>query len=498
MKKMRTLKLNVKLTLFCLVCFSSIKAQVSNKNIWADYDAYVEQRMQEWNIPGMAIVIVKGDSTMFTNTYGYSDVQNKIKVSSHTLFAIGSCTKYFTVSALSLLADEKKIDFDRPVISYYPQLKLSDSILRNELILKDILSHRTGLERGDYMWYGAKYSKQEVVDRLQYLNKMAPLRDQFIYNNMMYSLAGLVLEKQSGMQYEKFIVKKLLTPLHMLNTVFEISAVTSDYARPYSYTNNMFKQLAQPLTSGIEPAGALWSDIDDMTKWIKFHLRNGKIDSTQFISKSSMARLKTPVVFTGDAMKADESEYKSYGLGMGFSAYKGYRVMYHTGVAGGYTAHIAFLPEQNIGIMILTNTETYTSAMMNNLFDRVLHTEQTDWNSAVLARVKEQWKEDEKSTNEQVDKIRNAAMVVKANEFVGTYKHHFLRNLEIINRSNKLYVKYNSIEYQLLQQKENEFVSYDENVFGDFSIVFNRGVNNKIETVQLEIMGEKLVYKISK
>ena len=315
---------------------------------------------------------------------------------------------------------------------------------------------------------------------------------------MMYSLAGIVLEKQSGMQYEKFITNRLLLPLHMLNTVFDIAAANSDYARPYSYTNNMFKQLAQPLTNGIEPAGALWSDIDDMTRWIKFHLRNGKIDSTQFISKKAMARLKIPVLFTGDGMKADESEYKSYGLGMGFSAYKGYRVMYHTGVAGGYTAHIAFLPEKNIGIMIMTNTETYTSAIMNNLFDRVLYTEQTDWNSPVLARVKEQWKEDEKSTNEQVEKIKNGAMVVKANEYVGTYKHHFLRNLEIINRSNKLYVKYNSMEYQLLQQKENEFVGYDENVFSDLSIVFSRGVNNQIETVQLEIMGEKIVYMINK
>jgi CubicO group peptidase (beta-lactamase class C family) len=451
--------------------------------------------MKDLIIPGMAIVVVKGDSILFTNTYGYSDVENKVKVTNKTLFAIGSCTKFFTTTGLSILADENKIDFNNTVLSYYPSLKLSDTALQKEITLSDILSHGTGLEGGDYIWYGANYSRQEVVDRIVYLKKLAPVRSAFIYNNMMYALAGSIIEKQSGIPYEEFVTGKLLVPLKMNNTLFDLSKAKSIYALPYSYSHGNYKKLQMPLLKGIEPAGAIWSDIGDLTKWLSFHLRNGLIDTTQIVSKESMRRLKTPVHFTGSGMRGDETEYKSYGLGMGFTAYKGYRVMYHTGVAGGYTAHMAILPEKNIGIMILTNTETYTSAMINNIIDRALGLEQTDWNSSVIAAVQEQWKEQEIESDKNLEKIKNRAIVKESEKYSGIYNHPFCKPVEVLSRNNKLVLKYNLIEYPLVFVKENEFIAFDENVFGEISASFDLDEKGNILGLKLQLMGEELLYK---
>ena len=487
--------LNVAMIIILLVLsIESNCQQKTNKDVWQDYDAYVNTRMQEWNIPGMAVIVVKGDSVLFQNTYGFADLAHHIKITPHTLFPIGSCTKYFTTTGLSILADEKKLDFNKSVITYYPKLKLRDSTLQKELTVKDILSHRTGLESGDYIWYGSNFSRQQLLDKLVNLHQAAPLRDAFIYNNMMYTLAGTIIEKQSGMEYEQFIHQRILQPLKMNNTYFQLTGTTSQHALPYSFTKGQFQQLPMPLLKGVEPAGGIWSDIEDLKKWLSFHLGKGKVDTMPLLSVKSMARLKMPVMYTGAAMKEDETEYKSYGLGMGFTAYKGNRVMYHTGIAGGYTAHIAFMPEKNIGIMILANTETYSFAMMDNLFDRVLGQEQTDWNTTILKLVKQQWKEDEKTAQEQILKVANAQAINNASDYIGMYNHTYLNPLEIIQKNNKLSVKYNFIQYPMVFEKDNQFLAYDSNVFGDIKLTFNKDIKDKITGVKLELMGEEINY----
>lgn len=481
-----------------IMLFTSLKAQTPSKaNTWSDYNEYIAARMKEWNIPGMAIAIVKGDSIILQNTYGYADVANRIKVSKNTLFALGSCTKFFTTTGLSILADENKLDFNAKVTQYFPALVLQDTLLQNEIIMKDILSHRTGLERGDYIWYGSNFSADEIISKLKYLKKAAPIRTAFIYNNMMYTLAGKIIEKQSGMPYQDFIKQRLFIPLKLNNTFFDISSVKNPYALPYLNSNANYEKLPMPLIKGVEPAGAIWSDLNDMTTWIKFHLRNGKVDTTQLVSKKSIKRLKTPIHFTGSPMKADESELQSYGLGMGFTAYKGYRVMYHTGVAGGYTAHLAFLPEQNVGVIILTNNETYTFPMMNNIFDRILGLEQTDWNTAVIGAVHGQWQEAEKEKTDMQLKIKNSQKIENQTKYTGVYAHQFCQPIEVLSKANKLYLKYNAILYELSLDKEGKFMAYDPLVFGEMIPVFQFDKSGNANAIILQLMGEELAYKKS-
>lgn len=477
-----------------LLLNSSVQAQV-DANPWLNLDDTLQRRMLEWKIPGLAIAIVEGDSTLFENVYGYADVSTQSKVTKNTLFAIGSCTKFFTTTGLSILADENKLDFNSPVLDYFPDFNLSDSGLQKELLVKDILCHRTGLESGDHLWYGAEYTRQEVLDRLVHLKTRASVRDAFIYNNSMYTLAGAILERQGNMSYESFIEQRLLQPLHMSNTTFDLTHMKTAHALPYGYFDNSYQQLAMPRLKGLEPAGALWSDIEDMSKWLKFHLSSGEVDGNQVVSPQSLTTLKKPIVFTGQGMRADETAFKSYGLGVGFTAYKGHRVMYHTGVAGGYTAIFAFLPEENMGFVILTNTDTYLFAMVNTVFDRFLGLEQTDWNSPVLAAYTYQKTEEEREMHEQAEKIKNSKAVKAADNYVGIYDHAYNKDLSIVKQSNKLVLRYNDFEFPLGQVSDSEFVAYDPIVFGEIKVLFDLDTNGKVKGLNAHLMGEVMQYR---
>lgn len=459
---------------------------------WDDLNDTIVQRMDEWKIPGMAVTIVRGDSTLFQSSYGFADVGRAIPVTNHTLFAIGSCTKFFTATGLSVLADQGKMDFFAPVINYYPELMLADTVLRNEITVRDILSHRTGLESGDYIWYGSDYTRQEVLDRLVHLRKLARIRDAFIYNNMMYTLAGTLIERQSGVPYEVFLKQQIFDPIQLNNTRFELPRDKSIVALPYTYVGQTYTQLPMPRLKGVEPAGGIWSNIDDLSKWLKFHLSTGHVDTVSILSEAQLTLLKKPVHFTGQNMRADETAFKSYGLGVGFSAYKGYRVMYHTGVAGGYTAIFAFLPEENIGIAILTNTDTYLFGLMNNLFDKTLGLPMSDWNSAIVAAYAEQRMENEQEAMEQAEKIKNAAVVKDTKKYTGVYQHAFKKEITITEQANSLSLIYNGITYPLGMVSADECVAYDQHVFGEIWVTFERDPSGNAESVKLSLMGQDM------
>ncbi|MEO8771762.1 MAG: serine hydrolase domain-containing protein [Ferruginibacter sp.] len=491
---MKKLFRKISIIIFCMSCVIITKAQNNISNSWSDIDSYINQYMKNWNVPGMAIVVIKNDSVIMKRTLGYAAINSKINIDAHTLFSIGSCTKAFTSTALLMLQDEKKIDIEKPVIDYYPGLILQDSALQKEITVKDILSHRTGLDRADYIWYGADYSRSEIMQRLKYVKKVAPLRNNFIYNNLMYALAGVVIENVSGMKYEDFISNRLFAPLGMKHSFYGLPKNETNVAMPYHFVDSSLQLLPVPSLKGVEPAGGIWTDIDDMSVWLKFILDKGKKDTTQLLSKKSAKILRTPVLFTGSAMHEDETELKSYGLGFGFSAYKGSRVMYHTGVSGGYITHIALMPEENIGIVVLTNVETYTNGFIANMFDRALNKEQTDWNSDVLKIVQQQQSEESQELKDVRLQIKNRTNIENANNFQGKYTNEYCRPIQIIARDKGLFLVFNNMSYPLVHDKDNNFWAYDENSLGKMELSFSVK-ENMITGISFTLMGEGLQFQ---
>lgn len=482
-------------TIFSGLLFAACSIPAIAQDTWSSLVPWMQERMTEWHIPGAALVVVKGDSVLFKHTFGYADVESKQEVNAQTLFAIGSCTKTFTATGLLLLQDEKKVDLMQPVKTYYPALHLQDTLLEKQLTVQDVLAHRSGLERGDYLFYGAGFSRTEILERLRYLKPVAPLRTAFTYNNLLYTLAGTVIENQAAQPYERFITQRLLQPLHMQHTGFTLPANAKNVAQPYRYYNAALQKQPVPSFAGVEPAGALWSDIDDMTRWVRFLVARGKADTTRLLSGEAAMRLQMPVGFTGNGMRADESEFKSYGLGMGFSAYKGYRVMYHTGVADGYMTHLAVLPEEKIGIVLLCNTETFTNAIINNIIDRAMNETQTDWNSGVLPYMQEQWAEEAKTAKEAQQQINARKPLPDAAVYAGIFTHPACRNIELVAVKNNLELHYAGKSFPLVPAMNGRFTAYDPGVFGNIEVHFDLTTPGKPQRLELLLMGETLPFE---
>jgi CubicO group peptidase (beta-lactamase class C family) len=477
-----------------ITCFYSGYAQQVSSTSWNGIDSYLEQYMKDWQVPGLAVVVIKNDKIVLQKTLGYADLATGRPVTNQTIFSIGSCTKQFTAAALLMEQDANHVGIDNTVATYFSGFTLADSLLGKKITIKDILSHRTGLERGDYVFYGAGYSRNEIIDRLKYLRVVAPVRNNFIYNNLMYTLAGTVIEKVSGQVYEDYIKDRIFKPAGMLNSAFNAPADKKSIALPYVVTGGRVGAAAMPILGGVEPAGGIWTNLDDMTRWLSMLLRNGMVDTMQLLSKRAIRQLQTPVVFTGGGMRADETEFKSYGLGFGFTAYKGHRVMYHTGVSGGYITHIAMMPEEKAGIVLMANVETYTNGLVNNLFDRILEQEQTDWNSEVLEMIREQWKAEAEMLSSVQQSIAARRPLADAHLYTGKYFHPACRQLEIQKDQNGIALYYNGRLFPLVREKENSYWAYDGSVLGRMEVSFSIAAGGLADTLNFSVMGEKLVF----
>jgi CubicO group peptidase (beta-lactamase class C family) len=303
---------------------------------------------------GIAIAVIQDGKVIFSKGYGFRNYAQRLPVSENTLFAIGSNTKAFTSTALAMLRDEGRVDFRTPVRTYLPDFELSDSHAASEMTLEDILSHRTGLPRHDYFWYLTPFSGDDLYSRLRYLpfnsDPKMGFRKSFQYNNLMYMVAGRILEKLEGASWEEVIRRRILIPLQMKNTDVSVTVMqdAADHSLPYMGDREVpFKDL-----TSVAPAGAINSNLVDMEKWISFYISDGKTpDGARLISEDSLRALENPIT---DASFVFGNEL-AYGMGWFINAIDGQRLIWHGGNIDGFSAHMSLMPEKRLGLIILTN-----------------------------------------------------------------------------------------------------------------------------------------------
>jgi CubicO group peptidase (beta-lactamase class C family) len=199
------------------------------------FDAFVEQALKDWKVPGVAVAVIKGDKVMLLKGYGFRDVEMQLPVTPRTLFAIGSITKSFTVTTLGMLMDEGKVDWDQPVRAVFPKFKMYDPVLTEQMSVRDLVTHRSGLPRHDSVWYTSDFSREDLVSRLQYLEPNKPLRSTFQYNNLMFMTAGYIAGQLNSTTWEDAVSERILYPLGMTATNFSELATqnAADFAEPY-------------------------------------------------------------------------------------------------------------------------------------------------------------------------------------------------------------------------------------------------------------------------
>ncbi len=420
-----------------------------------DIDAFIAAAMKDWTMPGAAVAVVQDGKVIHSKGYGYRNVEKKLPVTPQTLFAIGSITKSFTVLTLGMLVDEGKLDWDKPVRDYLPGFTLHDPVATERLTARDMVTHRSGLPRHDSMWYNAAFTRQEMVERLRYLEPSKDLRATFQYNNLMYMTAGYLAGRLSGTSWEELARRRIFSPLGMKrsNLSVEDSKKDADAALPYQKVKEELKEIPYRGIDEIGPAGSINSCIDDMSRYLLLHLSKGKYDGRQIISESNLLQMHTPQMVTGDAfLRWPELGHSAYGMGWSISTYRGFKMVQHSGGIDGFNALVTFLPQKNIGAVILLNRvgTALLQVIAYNVFDRLLGLDQAPWNQRFLEDQKkgESSREDAKKKGYTVRREGTRPSHALA-EYAGEYEHPGYGRARIETEGNGLKLTYNRLSTPL-------------------------------------------------
>ncbi len=320
--------------------------------------------MQLWKTPGLSVVIVKDNNVIFNKAYGVKDITTKEPFTTSTLSICASTTKAMTAVCMGMLVDAGKVKWTDKVSDIYPELKLYDNYATSELTVKDLLTHNTGLGNADMLWV-FDYSIDTIIHQMRYIKPAYSFRSSFIYQNLMYMVAGEVIHRVSGIPWDKFIKDSLFTRLGMTNTYpnYKQSLVSNNHITPhYMYEDSVIETIPFIDSKTVDAAGGVWSCTDDINKWTMFMLDSAKVNGKRLLKPETYAKLFTPQSFVTASefyptAALTKPHWTTYGLGWFQEDYRGKMVQFHTGSLDGAVAIHGLIPDEHFGIYIFANMD---------------------------------------------------------------------------------------------------------------------------------------------
>jgi CubicO group peptidase (beta-lactamase class C family) len=365
----------------------------------AELDQYIAKVVADGKIPGLAIAVVRNDSVLVAKGYGVGELGKPGLVDQHTIFDIASIAKSFTATAAAILVDRGKLHWDDPVRLHLKDLVLPTPGLTDSATVRDFLSHRTGLEAANTMWGRTAIDRAEVLRRVRYLPVVAPLRQEMLYSNVGYTVAGEAAAAAAGTSFEELLRDLVIKPLGLRRTTwtYQQAAGLPNIATSHAMIAGRQQQVrreTQRLSTA--PAGAVQSSVDDLTRWMRLHLNLGVLDGKRLVSDSAMRELQTRQIGipTTPAMRAarlvEDSAGVGYGMGWQVMDYRGHPMRWHSGNGNGQIAYMTLLPRDRLGVVVVVNTWSVPlihGALANRILDTYLGYPLRDWAGETLARV---------------------------------------------------------------------------------------------------------------
>ncbi|MGZ5488357.1 MAG: serine hydrolase [Candidatus Aminicenantales bacterium] len=401
-----------------------------------DFDAVVARAMKTFDVPGMAVAVVKDGQVVLAKGYGVRKLGETAPVDARTLFGIASNTKAFTATALGLLVEEGKIEWDGPVSRYLPWFQMWDPYVTREMTVRDLLVHRSGLGLGAgdlLLWPGTTYTRREIVSRLRFVRPATSFRSAYAYDNMLYIAAGEVIEAVSGMTWENFIAKRILKKAGMTSSRPRHSAdlAGANVAIPHAMIDDHPTPVDISENDHMNPAGGIVSCADDMARWMLIHLNEGQLaDGKRLFSERTerqLTSLVTPIPISDPSpeLEAQRMNFSGYALGLRVNDYRGRKLVNHTGGLSGYVSRVVMVPELELGIAVLTNQESdeaYNSVIYAVL-DQAMGAPAYDWAEAYL-KVRERGKAQMADALKKETSKRDAARrpSLPLTEYAGAYE----------------------------------------------------------------------------
>jgi CubicO group peptidase (beta-lactamase class C family) len=464
----------------------------------AGLDGIINHALATFNVPGGAVGIVVNGQVVLCQGFGVRDRENNVPVTENTLFAIGSCTKAFTTFVIGQLVDEGRLSWDDPVIKYLPELRLKDEYATLRLTMRDLVTHRSGLPRHDFLWYNSDFSREEILNRLQHLEFSSEFREKFQYNNVMYGVAGLVIEKVTGQTWENELQTRIFAPLRMGHSNFSVedSQANDDFAQPHMEKEDRMEKVPFRKITNVGPAGSINSTASDMVKWLQLQLSGGSVAENALIKKTTLQEMHT-MQMAIPAYPTETFHTFGYGLGWMIGMYDGHYCVSHGGGIDGFISHVALLPEEGIGVVVLSNSSPngygFVASMTNAVLDRLVGAKDEDW----VAKWKEKWSQLKAAQIKEAANQASSSLSV-CDLYIGNYAHPAYGMLKLSEKEGHLLAEYNQIGYNLRHSNHDVFTAaFNEYENHQLSFQFFRSVSGEISEVRIpfEPAVEPIVFK---
>ena len=488
----------------------------SEQEILQDIRALVKKEMEEWHVPGLALAIVKQGKVLLSEGFGFRDVKNRKPVTSDTIFAIGSSTKAFTATSVGIQVDEGKIKWDQPVQNYLSDFALDDEFASERMTPKDLVTHVSGLPRHDVMWYNNQFNRDQLLERLKYLKPNEDFREVFQYQNLMFMTAGYLAGKVENRSWEDLVQEEIFQPLAMTSSNFSVndSKKTSDYALPYKYEDENplkkkkgeLKEIPFRNIDAIGPAGSINSNLRDMSRWVLMNLGEGSYEGKTVISKTQLDEIHSPhVVIRGgifaQLMTFPETPYTMYGMGWFVQPYRGRRLLHHGGNIDGFSAMVSFLPDDQYGLVILTNLDgnLIVNSLMFEIYDRLLGLDPIDWNSRYKLIYQQFIAAAQQSETKEAEILKKTGTkpTHPLSDYAGTYENEAYGRFQISLNGQKLSATYGELSTPLEHWHYDIFNATEDPMKG-LKVTFLTNVRGDIDrlSIPLETSVPEIVFSM--
>jgi len=471
------------------------------------FDAYMEQTLKDWNTPAVGVGIVVGDKLVFAKGYGYRDYEKKLPYTPKTLHQIASNSKLFTAVAAGMLVEEGKLTWDKPVRESVPTIQFYNDQLNNNVTLRDMLSHRTGVTRHDLMWFKSPFTRKELFDKLQFLEPQEPMRQAFLYNNLMFSAVGEIIEIKSGKRWEDFVRERIFTPLDMRTSTFTTADMMKqpDYGVPFTEKRDSFELYKIPYyedTEGVAPAGAVISNIEELSHWLIALMNSGKYNGKQVLPASVLKETLQPAVglpnTAGEALGYWELLNPEYGMGRETASYRGKLLTFHGGDLPGFHSQVSFMPNEKIGVIVLVISD-HSAPLYNiisyNVYERLLGLDQTPWSQRQLARRLAGKKAGTEARSKAGgDRVPNTKPSHALADYVAAYENPGYGILKIGLQGEQLQFGFHEFKYPLSHFHYDRFDTPDDERYGRFSVNFRTNPQGDIHEAVISLDEAEVVF----
>lgn len=419
-------------------------------------DAYIRTALADWEIPGLAIAVVRNDSVLYARGFGERTLGTGEPVDENTLFAIASTTKAMTVAALGMLVDDSVIDWDDPVAKHLPSLQLGDAYVNRHLTIRDLLTHRTGLDRQDNTWIAAPFDRTEILRRARHLEQAEGFRTGYRYNNLMYMVAGQVVAAASGMPWETFIENRLFAPLGMTRSTPRTAVVErrENVASSHTRVDGRVRAVPRRDYDALGPAGSVFSSAAEMAEWVRLHLARGVHDGLRLLDSATVEEMHTPQIVTGiDSVTRrmfPERDFSAYGLGWRLYDYRGRKMVEHTGNVNYTRTQVGMVPSEGIGVVVFANlsSSALQTALMHRVFDALLGLPARDWSAEYLALARRSRERGEERAAElEASRVEGTRPSLPLEAYAGTYSDSLYGDVRIEREGSGLVLRYAEPHY---------------------------------------------------